>query len=121
MTRSTRTLVLGFALLALTRTAAADASATERETARTLLLSGREKRSAGDLHGALVDFEHANGIMHVPTTGLELGRTQAALGLLVEARATLLEAARHPAEDGEPRAFTRARKEAKELADALAG
>src|SRR5262249_5733218 len=50
----------------------------------------------------------------------DLGKTQEALGLLVEARATLLDVVRSPAADNEPRAFKRARQEAKELADTIA-
>lgn len=112
--------------LALTLTAtslgagAAEPTATERETARTLLFSGREKRKNGQLKEALADFEKAHNIMKVPTTGLDLGRAQKDLGMFVEARATLLEQARSPEKAGEPAAFKRARKEAKQLADEIA-
>lgn len=100
--------------------AAAEPSASERETARTLLFSGRDKRKSGQLKEALADFEKAHAIMGVPTTGLDLGRTQKDLGMFVEARATLLEAARFPEKAGEPLPFKRARKEAKQLADEIA-
>src|SRR5262249_40435543 len=50
----------------------------------------------------------------------ELGRTQAALGLLVEARVTLLDVARSPARSGEPEAFKKARREAQKLAESIA-
>jgi len=99
---------------------AAEPTATERETARTLLFSGREKRKNGQLKEALADFEKAHNIMKVPTTGLDLGRAQKDLGMFVEARATLLEQARSPEKAGEPVAFKRARKEAKQLADEIA-
>ena len=95
-------------------------SAAEKETARELIATGREKRHAGQLREALADFEKAHAIMRVPTTAFEVGKTQAALGLLVEARATLLEAARHAPVAGEPDAFKRARRDAKQLSDSLA-
>ena len=99
--------------------AAAEPSLPEREAARTLLLSGREKRKQGQLGEALADFEKAHAIMRVPTTGLDLGKAQQELGLLVEARTSFLEAARHPVKRNESRAFKRARKEAKQLAEEI--
>ena len=106
-------------VVTLTGTAAADPTATEKETARTLLLSGRDKRKAGQNKEALADFEKAHAIMHVPTTGLDLGKTQEALGLLVEARQTYLEASRYPVQKNEAPAFENARREAKKLADGI--
>ncbi len=99
--------------------AAAEPTPPEREAARTLLLSGREKRKHGQLEEALADFEKAHAIMRVPTTGLDLGKAQQELGLLVEARTSFLEAARHPAKPNESQAFKRARKEAKQLAEEI--
>ena len=61
----------------------------DRETARTLMQQGRELTAKGDLKEALKRFKGADDIMHVPTTGLEVARTQAPLGLLVEARDTI--------------------------------
>jgi hypothetical protein len=58
--------------------------------------------------------------MGVPTTGLEVGRSQAAVGLLVEARDTLLAVSRIPVKAGEPAAFATARKQAIDLADEIA-
>ena len=98
----------------------AEPSPVERETARTLLLAGREKRKNGRVAEALADFTKAHAIMRVPTTGLDLGKAQADLGMLVEARATLLEVARFPEKPGEPQAFARARSEARQRADELA-
>ena len=106
-------------VLTLTGTAMAEPTAAEKETARTLLLSGREKRKAGQNKEALADFEKAHAIMHVPTTGLDLGKTQEALGLLVEARQTYLEASRVPKQANEAAAFENARREAKKLADGI--
>jgi hypothetical protein len=94
-------------------------AAKDREVARTLLISGREKLKSGNVKGALADFTQAHAIMHVPTTGLDLGKAQVASGLLLEARATLLETAKMPAKPKEPPAFARARQDAKFLAEAL--
>lgn len=119
-----RSIRRGLGVLALvcatTSLAYADPTPAERETARTLLLSGREKRKKGQNKEALADFEKAHAIMHVPTTGLDLGKTQQALGLLVEARATFLESARYPVQPNEPVAFKNARDEAKTLAEQIA-
>ncbi len=99
--------------------ALAEPTAAEKETARTLLLSGREKKKNGQNKEALADFEKAHAIMHVPTTGLDLGKTQEAMGLLVEARQTYLEASRFPKQPNESPAFDRARQDAKKLADGI--
>lgn len=117
--RAARSLFGALALLLATSVAAAEPTAAERETARTLLLSGREKKKNGQHKEALADFEKAHAIMHVPTTGLDLGKTQESMGLLVEARATFLESARFPPQPNEPTAFKRARDEAKGRADAI--
>lgn len=115
----TSSALLALALALVSPIAFAEPTAAERETARTLLLSGRDKKKAGKLKDALNDFERANGIMHVPTTALDLGKAQEALGLLVEARASFLEAARFPTTSDESRAFKKASLEGKQLADAI--
>jgi hypothetical protein len=115
-----RAVLFGLALALISPSARADATPAERETAHTLLASGREKRRGGMLKEALVDFQRAHAIMRLPTTALDLGKTQEALGLLVEARATFLEAARHPTRANESRELKRARAEAKQAAEAIA-
>ncbi len=100
--------------------ALAQPSAAQKETARGLVLSGRKKRDQGDNKGALKDFSNAWSLVKNPTTGFELGNHQAEMGQLVEARDTLLEVGRLPVEAPEPTPFTRAREEAKSLADRLA-
>ncbi len=118
MTSASR--LLGVALAAslcfAAATASAEPSAAEKETARKLVKSGRAKRQAGDAKAALEDFKAAHAIMGVPTTGLELGRAQLELGLLVEARDTLLEVARSVPAPRESPLFAKSRGEAKELA-----
>jgi hypothetical protein len=117
-----RWLWLGCALLAAAAHAAplaAQSSAAERETARALMQEGDRLRAAGDMRGAMARFESAHALMHVPTTGLELARVQAQLGLLVEARSTASEVMHLQEAAGEPRVFGEARREAVLLANAL--
>ena len=75
---------------------------------------------AGDLTGALEAYRGADAIMGVPTTGIEVARTQIRLGRLVEARDTALKVSRYPVKRREPRPFTDARTEALQLASELA-
>jgi hypothetical protein len=95
-------------------------TAQQKETARGLVLSGRKKREQEKMKEALDDFTAAWKLIRNPTTGYELGRQQSDMGLLVEARDTLLEVGRLPVEATESAAFTRARGEARSLADSLA-
>lgn len=101
--------------LAFTSVASAAPSAADKETARGLMAQGRAARQKGDVQAALKAFEAADAIMHVPTTGLELARSQEAAGLLVEARDTALRVMRSPEQPGEPAPFKRAREEAAAL------
>jgi hypothetical protein len=93
----------------------ADPSLSDRETARSLMDDGDAKRDKGDFKAALKSYEAADAIMHVPTTGLEVARSQAQLGLLLEARETLARVMRLPPKPGEPAPFTAARKTAESL------
>jgi hypothetical protein len=90
-------------------------TASDRETARALMAEGREKREAGDLTAALKAFTTADSIMHVPTTGLEVARTQEKMGQLLEARETLLAVLRIPPQPSDPPPFAEARKIAETL------
>lgn len=102
-----------------TSTAWAEPSAADKETARSLLDAGDKKFAAKDYAGALKAYQGAHTIMGVPTTGVALAKAQEALGMLVEARDTLLAVARDAPPAKEPAAFTKARAEAKERAPAL--
>jgi hypothetical protein len=108
---------LGLSIFIATSAGAAP-SAAEKETARTLVLQGDAAFAEGKHRDALRLYEAAHRTMGVPTTGLPLGKAQAALGLLVEARDTWLGVARYPVQPDEPAAFTSARTEASGLADA---
>jgi hypothetical protein len=98
---------------------AAEPSAQDRERARSLMDLGDKNAAAGDLEGALKAYQAADGIMRVPTTGLEVGRTQEKLGRLIEARDAFIAVTRFPAQTGEPAAFTKARDTAKRLSSEL--
>jgi hypothetical protein len=77
---------------------------------------GFAKREKGDAKGALKAFEEADGIMHVPTTGLEVARSLADVGRLGDARETALRVSKLPTQPKEPAPFAQARKEAEALA-----
>jgi hypothetical protein len=93
----------------------AQASATEREAARNLMDEGDKKRAAADLKGALKAYTAADTIMNVPTTTIEVARTQAAMGQLIEAKETLARMLRTPAKPNDPAPFLAARKSAETL------
>ena len=109
------------ASLALAHAPAAAQSASDKETARALMKDGEARRAKGDHKGALQNFKAAHAIMNVPTTGLELGRSQVDLGMLVEARDTLLSVTRLPVVPGESANMVAARDEAQKLADTIEG
>jgi hypothetical protein len=100
--------------------ACAEPSATERATARRLWSEGRELRKRGDLPGALRALRAADAIMSVPTTALDVGRTEMDLGLLVEASESLRRAAKYHVTADAPEPFVKAQKEAEALLAELA-
>lgn len=97
----------------------AQATDSERETARSLMDEGDRLLAVSDVEGALKRYQAAHQIMGVPTTGLEVARTQAKLGKLVEARAVAIEVANSAAAPREPSVFGEARSEASKLAEQL--
>lgn len=100
--------------------ALAEPSPADRETARNLMKQGDTAFAAKDFTGALKAYGAANAIMQVPSTGLPLAKAQVEKGLLIEARDTLLQVARHPHDANEPAAFAKARDEASALAQKIA-
>ena len=116
-----RLALLALILLAPASALAQTPTASERETARSLMSEARDKREHNDLRGALASFKAADAIMHVPTTGFEVARTQVALGLLVEARDTLHQVLRWSPRPGDPKPFADARANSQTLDDDLAG
>jgi hypothetical protein len=79
------------------------------------MTEGRSHRRDNDSKAALQSFQAADSIMHVPTTGLEVAKTEIQLGQLLEARDKLLSVTRLPIDENEPRAFSEARATAKTL------
>jgi len=111
--------LVGLVLAIAPCVALADPTAADKETARTLMSEARQKRDANDLKAALRAFQAADAIMHVPTTGYEVAKTQSMLGMLVEARDEALTIARSPVKPGEPPPFAEARAQSQKLADEL--
>jgi hypothetical protein len=111
-----------FTLFGLTTAAPvfAEPSAAEKETARSLMDEGDKLVAAGQAAQALERYRAAHQIMGVPTTGLELAKTESQLGFWVEARATALSVVRIPVVAGEPSVYGSARTRAEALAEELA-
>jgi hypothetical protein len=87
--------------------------------ARELFLQATEERDQGDLPGALEKFRVAHALAGNPVTAMELGRTYAVLGKLVEARDVLLSVAHIPVQPDESTRATQSRLQAAELAEEL--
>jgi hypothetical protein len=92
-------------------------SAADLETARALFKEGKELRARGDLRGAVEKLRAAHAAGRTPITGLELARTHALLGELVEAREVALGVARIPVAADETERSAEARAEASRLAE----
>lgn len=101
---------LGFAAQA-----GAEPDEAAKQEARALMSSGRQAREKSELRAALTSFTRADEIMRVPTTGIEVARTLAALGMLLEAAAVVERIETTPEEADEPEAFFTARQAAREL------
>jgi len=106
-------------ILSVAGTAGAQPTAADRETARTLMDDGDRKAEAHDDAGALRSYRAADGMMHVPSTAIEVAKTLARMGQLVEARDQALALLRLPRTDPEPAPFVAARAEAERLAASL--
>jgi hypothetical protein len=113
----TVTIVL-LATLASGRSVAAPTQA-DKETARHLMDQADTQVEAKHYAEALKLYQAAHDLVGVPTTGLEVAKTQAALGQLVEARDTALSVVRFPKQGHEPPVFASARRDAQALADSL--
>jgi hypothetical protein len=107
------------ALLLAPGVALADPAAAERDAARAMMDHGDQLLEAKDYPGALKAYQAADTIMHVPTTGIEVAKTQASMGQLLAARETALAVAALPERPDEPAPFAEARAEAQRMATAL--
>jgi hypothetical protein len=112
-------IALALALALTARTALADPTPEQKELARGLMQRGRDARQAHDDKQAFESFKAADDIMHVPTTGFEVARSQADLGQLVEAHETLQRVMLLPERPDDSQGFRDARGYAKVLDDEL--
>jgi len=94
-------------------------TAQELETARNLYKEGKDLRARGDLPGALEKLQAAHALGNTPVTGIELARTYAQVGQLVEAREVALSIARSPVAGDETEKSAEARVDAAKLASEL--
>jgi len=98
---------------------AAEPTAADSESALQLFKEGKALRDAGDQQAALGKLRAAYALVQTPITALELGRTQIALGQLIEAREILLSVPRIPVRTNESTKAGEARVEAEALAAEL--
>lgn len=99
--------------------AAAEPTDAEKEAARILFTEGKELRDAGKVADSLDRFARAYDLAATPITALELGRTHAMLGHLVEARRLYRSIEALEIKPSESEKSSAARVEAKQLAQAL--
>jgi len=111
---------LGLAAISASLPAGAEPTFAERETANRLMDKADELVAAKDYEGALKLYQQADAIMGVPTTSIEVAKTELELGHLLEAWEAAKKAVDYPQKPGEPPPFTRARTEATALADKIA-
>jgi hypothetical protein len=91
----------------------------DRAIARTLMDEGDRRSEVKDFRGALEAYQKADSIMGVPTTGIDVARTQLALGNLVEAWRVAVSVTKFPRKPTEPEAFTHARRDADALIESV--
>src|SRR3954453_3355654 len=94
------------------RAQAAEATKSERATARRLVAEGDAFFAQKNVEQALARYAEAYRLVHVPTVGIEVLKAQQALGKLVEAMQTAREVAALPEQRGEPAVFNQARLQA---------
>lgn len=80
---------------------------------------GDRKAEVKDYRGALEAYQKADSIVGVPTTGIDVARMHLVLGHLVEAWQVAGNVTRFPRKPTEPEAFTRARRDADALIEAV--
>ena len=101
------------------RSAAAEPSAADLDTARKLYKDGLELRKAGDEMNALQKFKGAYALTQSPVMGVEVARSEVALGRLIDAREHSIEVDALPVSAKETKASADARLEARKLAGEL--
>lgn len=118
--RAAASLFLALAVALAAPAAAADPSPADKARATQLMDDGFDHREKGDESSALKAFGAADTIMNVPTTAIEVAKSQAALKMLVEAQATAIRVTKMPVRAKEPAPFVQARKDAEALLIELA-
>jgi hypothetical protein len=98
---------------------AAEPSAADRETSRSLYAEGMRLLDAHDYTGAEHACGGAHALIKAPTSATCWARALEGLGRLVEARDVFLEAVRFPVASDEPSVFTAARATSRAEADSL--
>ena len=98
---------------------AEEPSEDTKKAARDLLDQGDAQRAKGELEQALRSYEAADKLMAVPTTRIEVARTLAQLGRLIEAQAAAERVLALASTPSEPHPFSVARAEATSLISAL--
>ncbi|MEP7120014.1 MAG: hypothetical protein ABJE95_03850 [Byssovorax sp.] len=111
--------LLAFAALLAPAIALAAPDPADRAIARTLMDEGDRRTEVKDFRGALEAYQKADSIMSVPTTGIDVARTQLALGRLFDAWRTAVAVTQFPRKPTEPEAFTRARRDADALIESV--
>lgn len=115
-----RRLLAALLIVTLARSVAAEPTEADKDAARILFTEAKELREAGKVTAALERFKRAHDLAATPITTVELARTHAMLGHLVEARRLYLTVDSLDKKPGESAKSLAARDEAKELAAALA-
>jgi hypothetical protein len=119
-TRRSIACAIGLAVAVVTAGALAQPTAADKETARALMDQGDEAYKAKDYSAALKAYEAAHRIMGLPSTGIWVAKTRAALGQLVQALDMAVEVTHMPKQPRETAPVVAARTEAETLKTSLA-
>ncbi|MGZ3449166.1 MAG: tetratricopeptide repeat protein [Polyangiales bacterium] len=111
--------LVAFALLFVCLPASAEPTEADKDAARILFTEAKELRDAGKLPAALERYKRAYDLAPTPITTLELARTHAMLGHLVEARRLYRSVETIEKKADESPKTAAARDEAKQLATDL--
>lgn len=117
--RKTPRAALFLSLTLLVRTAAADPSAADRATARTLAQEGQQALDGKKYSTAADKFTRADSLVHAPTLLIGLARAQLGMGKLVEAQESFNRIIREGVTAGSPRSWTKALDDATREVDAI--
>ncbi len=117
--RKTSRTALFLSLSLLVRTAAADPSAADRATARTLAQEGQQALDAKKFSTAADKFTRADSLVHAPTLLIGLARAQLGMSKLVEAQESFNRIIREGVAPNSPRSWTKALEDATKEVDAI--